>query len=57
MPNDLTYMWNLKTKQKSRFTDIKNRLVVARGGREGMSETGERGQKVQTLGFPWWFSG
>ena len=32
MPNDLTYMWNLKTKQKSRFTDIKNRLVVARGG-------------------------
>ena len=35
---DLTYMWNLKQKQKNKLIDTENRwLVIARGG-DGVKE-------------------
>ena len=49
IPYDITYMWNLKyaTNEPSykteRLTDIENRLVVARGKREGVGGTGSLG--------------
>lgn len=39
MPGDLPHRQNLK--QKITFTDTENRLVLARGGRQGVSEIGE----------------
>lgn len=35
-----------KNKQKSKFIDTENTLVVGRGMRCGMGQTGESGQKV-----------
>ena len=50
---NLTYVWNLKTKQNSKLWDIENRLVVARGAYpyEEIGEMGESFQKVQTSSY------
>jgi len=47
-------MWNLKklkTKKKTNLIDTVNTLMVARGGRWGMGEMEERGQKIKTPSY------
>ena len=43
---DLSYLWNVKEKQK-KLIEIEKRLVVARGGGWGVGEMGQGGQRVK----------
>ena len=52
MPDDFTYMWNLKNKpnkNRNRLTDTENILKVARG--ERVWRGGEKGEGLRTTNW------
>ena len=61
MPNDTTYMWNLKHgtnepiyKIEARPTDVENRFVVAKGKGDGSGMDGEFGvSRYKLLRLEW----
>ena len=49
---DLTYTWNLKSKQtNTKLMNTENRLVFVEGRGWRVGEIGEGGQKVQTSSY------